>query len=253
MTQTRLQQKPVAVVSGGMGFLGRAIVRRLSVDGFLVATLYHATPVAEADSFCESTGIAGAVSTYRCDLTDSRAINLTLAEVEQEIGPIVVAIHCAQSPIIRKKVMDISLQEFKEQFSVPVFGGFDFFKAIVSLMKPRSKGTIIGVSTVMLEDDKLPKGSFGGYVSVKSALKGLLMEIAASLEQTGIRVHVVSPSFMDGGMNANLPARLIEFMKEASPNGRLLEPEDVAESVSRLCMTGETSAPFVVIVDKPMP
>lgn len=251
MIHTHVGEKPVAVVSGGTGFLGRAIVQQLVADGFVTVALYHTTPVVERE-LCVPTNAIEAAHAYKCNLADSAAVALTFAQIEKEIGPIAAAIHSAQSPIVRKKVTDLSPIEFKDQFNISVFGGFAFFKAAVSLMRPRNTGIIIGIGTSMLENHSLPGSSLGGYVSAKSALKGLLLEIAAELAHTHIRVYIVEPGFMPGGVNSDLPARLIEFMKESSPGGELLRPEDVAKTVSCLCDLEKPRAPFLSVIERPI-
>lgn len=241
------QKKPVAVVSGGLGVLGTAITRHLLAAGFSVAPLYckisEETAKAKIETFSSSD-----VFGYRLDLGDHAEVVRVLGEIEVKQGPIALGVHAANSPITRKKVSELEPDIFCEQFAVGLFGGFNFFSVLSSLMKPRKKGTLIGVTTAAIEDDMPVSGSFGGYVAAKFALKGLLSELREELKPFNVGVYAVAPGFMAGGLNKDLPGRLVEFMKEQLSGGKLTEPPDVASVVARLSLSPEQFPDSLTVV-----
>ncbi|MDO8521037.1 MAG: SDR family oxidoreductase [bacterium] len=241
------EQKPVAVVSGGLGMIGLAVTREFLARGFSVAPLYHKTIEATVKEKLDSLS-SSHVFGYQLDLTDHSEVVRTLGEIEREIGPIAVGVHAANGPILRKKVSEISLNTFREQFLVGLFGGFNFFSALAQFMKQRKKGTLIGITTTAVEGDEPVQGSFGGYISAKFALKGLLSELREELKPFNIHVYAVAPGFIDGGLNADLPARLVEFMKEKSPSGKLTEPSDVAATITRLLLFPDQFSDALTVV-----
>ncbi|MBI4708595.1 MAG: SDR family oxidoreductase [Candidatus Portnoybacteria bacterium] len=241
--------KRLAVISGGFGLLGKAIGQQLSKDGFAVALLYHETPKSEVKKICESFSSPD-VFVYQCDIKNPDEVAKVLQKIEKNIGPIYIGIHCANSPIIRKKVSDLDLETFKAQFNVGLFGGFSFFKNITLLLKQRREGTLIGLTTSAIEEN-LVSGNFGGYISAKSALKGLLKEFANELKQYNVRVYAIAPGFIAGGINADIPDRFIELLKEKFPNQQLTKPQDVAKTISLLCSKTEGKSDNLnILVDK---
>jgi len=236
--------KPVAVVSGGLGHLGSAIGRELAHNGFSVALL-HCNPSKTGTEKSEEFA-ALSVGLYQCDITDQKKVCEVLLQIEKELGPIVVGIHAAHSPLVRKNVSEVDITTFEKQFTVGVFGGFNFLSEIALLMKSRKDGILIGITTSAIEQDP-SEDSFagyiaaksalvGGYVAAKYALKGLLKEFAQTLKEDNIRVYAVAPGFLAGGLNADLPPRLFEFLKEKAPNGQITEATDVAQAVASLIL-----------------
>lgn len=234
------KRKSVAVVSGGLGLIGLAITRELLASGFSVAPLYHETSetlVKEKLATLSSSDVFA----YRLDLTDHVGVMRVLSEIEEKLGPIAVGVHAANGPILRKKVSELDPKTFREQFAVGLFGGFNFFSSLSSLMRQRKQGTLIGITTAVVEDKVPTSGSFGGYMSVKFALKGLLSELREELKQWNIHVYAVAPGFIVGGVNNDLPDRLVQFLKEKAPNGRLTEAKDVARAVVALCVNPKSA------------
>lgn len=236
--------KKVAVISGGLGFLGSAIARELAGAGFSVAVLYRDLLRSDAKKMLdEFTGHH--ISSYECDITNPKKIGDILRKIESELGPVVVGVHAAHQPITRKKVTDMNSVTFEEQFSVGVFGGFNFLNAVAALMITRKGGVLIGVTTSAVEGNE-STGNFGGYISAKFALKGMLREFSSAVKKEGIRVYAVAPGFLPGGLNADLPPRLFEFAKERSVSGQLTTPLDVARAISMLVRGDEDRSTILV-------
>ena len=251
-------ENEVAIVSGGLGYIGREIGCHLAQRGYKTVLLYL-SPQEDMKAIRSSFKSAN-VYFYQCDITDSAKMKEVLDAIEEELGSISVGIHAAHSRLVRKNILDVDEVAFREQFSVGVFGGFNFLQQIALKMRPRKKGVLIGVTTAAIECD-VSADTFlgliasktalvGGYLSSKFALKGLLTELAQSTAGLGIRVHTVAPGFVAGGLNDDLPPRLFEFLEEKSPTGQLTKVEDIAKSVIALIHPGESVKPFTVVIDE---
>jgi 3-oxoacyl-[acyl-carrier protein] reductase len=241
-------KKDVAVISGGFGLLGLEIGRALARADFSVVLLYHATPKEGVEEIIGSLAPLD-ISAVQLDLENSEEVKRVVGAIEDGVGAIYAAVHCAQSRIVRKKIGTLEPRQFMDQFTVPVLGGFNFFREIALYMQKRRRGVLVGVTTAAIEKDD-PVGNVGGYIAAKSALKGMLKEFSAENSPFGIRTHVIAPAFMAGGLNADLPERLIEFMRERS-GGSMLSPDDVARKVAELILANDTvNTPLTLLVER---
>lgn len=226
------ETRPVVVVSGGLGFLGSAIARELRSKHFSVAVLYRSDPTDATKKIFDEL-LALGVGLYQCDLSREGHIHETIELIERSMGPIVAGIHAAHSRFTRKRLTEIDTATFREQFSSGVFGGFNFFKEISGRMVPRKNGVLVGLTTRAIKGG-VPSGNFGGYIAAKSALDGLLKELAGAMRGSGIRVYALAPGFLEGGLNDDLHPRLFELMREAPVGDRPTTVEDVARKVTAL-------------------
>lgn len=202
------QNKKVAVISGGSGYLGKAIVQKLKETDFEVADISRS---------------AGT------DITDSQAVRRSAEKIKKKYGKVSVLIHAASAPLIRKPVLDLSKEDFDSQISVHLTGAFYFFKYFSPLLV--SGGVIIGITSKAIELES-PHQPLGSYLPAKYALKGLLRVISHELKNRLIRVYEVAPGFMPGGLNKDLPTLVQEFIKHQ--NKKVADPEEIAEEIIKL-------------------
>lgn len=120
-----MEQRKLAIISGGCGGIGRVIGKRLSEEGFDVVALYFSTPQEKADAMMESFA-PGDHEALRCDIRDGEATEALLGDVIKRRGVPDACIHAAIGPILRKALLDMRMAELKDQFEVGVFGGFNF-------------------------------------------------------------------------------------------------------------------------------
>jgi 3-oxoacyl-[acyl-carrier protein] reductase len=231
--------KPTAIISGGMGGIGRAIALKLSAEGFHICILYHASSQQEAEEFLCTLAGEGHLA-IACDITDQARVENAAQTFFIRHGRIDAAIHAAVSPLIRQRASKIALKDFRQQFEVTTFGGLQFFQAVIPYMMKEKNGKIIGITTAAIEPD-IKGGSMAGYLAAKQALRAMLRELAGELESSGIAVAAVAPDFVPTKLHNDLPERAIELFREAQPDKKLTTPEDVAEVVANLCKAKESS------------
>ena len=111
-------------------------------------------------------------------------------------------------PIWNKTFMELSLDEWRQQFAVNVDAPFVLMQRVVPIMEQRGGGRIINVTTgsaeVMRlpEETPLPEGSMGkplripGYFASKRALDRLASVIAPDLIPKGIYIIGVMPGWV---------------------------------------------------------
>ncbi len=209
-----------AIISGGAGYIGCAIAKTLSQNGWRVAVLSR--PGAErADA-----------ETYACDITDEENVREVVEEIVSRYGPIRACIHAAASPLERKPMLSLSREDFVKPVSVALRGAFLLAKAAVPHMSPGS--VFIGITTEGIERGAT-QAKMGSYIPAKYALRGFLRALAEEVRSKHIRVNAVAPGFLPSGLNRDLPKAMADFLAEKS-NARSQTPDDVAKLITKLCV-----------------
>jgi len=106
-------ENEVAIVSGGLGYIGREIGCHLAQRGYKTVLLYL-SPQEDMKAIRSSFKSAN-VYFYQCDITDSAKMKEVLDAIEEELGSISVGIHAAHSRLVRKNILDVDFWWF--QFS----------------------------------------------------------------------------------------------------------------------------------------
>jgi len=224
MTETTTTR--VALVTGGSGGIGRAVVRRLIADGFAVAVHYSGNREAAEGVVAEAGGRAIAVGG---DVADERAMLAVFDEVEHAFGGIDVVINTAGIMILGP-VADYSLDDFDRVMRTNVRG--TFVVAQLAARRVRAGGAIVLFSTTVTRTN-LP--NYGAYVASKGAVEALTLTLARELRGRDITVNAVAPGptvtplFLEGKSE-----ELLQNLAKAAPLERLGEPEDIAETVAHL-------------------
>lgn len=220
-------QGKVALVTGGLGTLGRAQAGKLAAEGTAVIVLDR--PGLEAPGQTESLGEN--VRFLGCDLNDlARTEQLIRLEAEAS-GGIDILINNA-ALIINKPFQEFSLAEYEDQIRVNSSAAFAAVRACADMMKRKGRGKILNFASITLN------GQWDGYVpyvASKGAMIGLTKSLARELGPFGINVNAISPgAVVSEAENRVFADRLQEYndwVLERQCLKTRVKPEDVAELV----------------------
>jgi 3-oxoacyl-[acyl-carrier protein] reductase len=120
-------------------------------------------------------------------------------------------------------------------------------RAVTRPMMKKRAGAIVNISSIVGVH-----GNWGqtNYAASKAGIIGFTKSLARELGSRGVRANVVAPGYVKTRLTDVLPDEATAAMLQATPLGRLGEPEDVAGAVRFLCsdaaafITGE-----VLLVD----
>ena len=103
--------------------------------------------------------------------------------------------------------------------------------AVRGMMKKRS-GAIVNISSIVGIH-----GNWGqtNYAASKAGIIGFTKSLARELGSRNVRANVVVPGYVRTRLTDVLPEEATQAMLEATPLGRLGDPEDVAGAVRFLC------------------
>ena len=205
-------QGSAVVVGVGPG-LGAALGRRFAQSNYNVAlaSRNHNKLVAIVEEIAESGGNA---RSFCADATDELAVINLMDIVENDLGPLKIAVSNA-SGRVKKSILDIESNDFENAWRSTCLGGFLVGREAARRMIRRGEGTILFTGATASVKSY---GHSAGFAVGKYGLRALAESMARELAPKGIHVgHVV----IDGGIG-----------KDSAD--ALLDPDAIAESYYQL-------------------
>ncbi|MGW5612896.1 SDR family oxidoreductase [Streptomyces sp. NPDC003877] len=229
MTGTSSTTPRVALVTGGSGGIGKAVVERLAADGYAVA-VHYAGNKARAEALVEEiTGSGGRAVAVGGDVADEHRMEAAFDAVETAFGGIDVVVNTAGIMVLAP-IAELNLDDLDRMHRTNIRG--TFVVAQQAARRVRRGGAIVNVSTSVTRT-QLP--AYGAYVASKAAVQSITLILARELRGKDITVNTVAPGpvatplFLEGKDEATVAA-----FAGATPLERLGEPRDIAESVAFL-------------------
>ncbi|MTH62032.1 SDR family NAD(P)-dependent oxidoreductase [Paracoccus litorisediminis] len=222
-----MNDKPIAVVTGGAGGIGQVICRLLAREGWRVVVCDINLEGAQAVA-AECGGHA-----RRIDITDADAVEATVEQIEQEIGPVVAVAHSAATFGELKPVEEVSLADWDRITSLVHRGTYVVSVAFAKRMARRGKGSFVALSSW----NGVRSARMHAYCSSKAAVNLLMEGMAMEWGRSGLRFNAVSPGVV---MTERVAERIRTGTRytmnpiEMTALGRLVTSEEVAEAVAFL-------------------
>ena len=212
----------VALVSGGSGGIGLAIIHALGQAGAEAVSLDLAAP--------REKGIAW----VKGDVRDDASVGAAVEEVFQRHSRLDLVIHAAG--VTRDAVLwKLPVDDWDLVQAVNLRGAFLLLRHAVPALRRGKGGRIVLIGSI-----NGSRGKFGltAYASSKAGLIGLAKSAARETARFGILVNVVEPGMVRTPMTESLPQKVRDAAAAESLLGGLLEPADVAAAVLFLCGPG---------------
>jgi 3-oxoacyl-[acyl-carrier protein] reductase len=214
----------VAIVTGGSGGIGRAVVERLAADGFALGVHYASNARRAQQIVDEVTAGDGRAIAVGGDIADETAMGEAFDAVEAEFGGVDVVINTAGIMLL-SPVARLNLADLDRMHRTNIRGAFVVSQLAANRL--RSGGALINVAT---SQTRLQHPTYAAYAASKAAVESLTLILARELRGKDITVNAIAPGptatplFLDGKDEQTI-ARLTQL----APLERLGAPEDIAE------------------------
>ena len=180
-----MDNRGVAVVTGGSGGVGRATVVALARRGFDVAVLARGR--AGLDGAVQDVLAAGRKAlAYPVDVAEVEQVDDAASRIEDELGPIEVWVNNAMTTIF-SPFAAIDPEDFRRALEVTFLGQVWGTRAALERMRPRDRGSIVNVGSA-LSYIGIPLQS--PYCASKFACRGFFDSVRAELLHDGSNVRL---------------------------------------------------------------
>lgn len=219
-----------ALITGAARGIGKAIAVKLASQGANVVIF----DVFDADTAVETLNELAAYGVkanyYRCDITDSAAVDANVKAAIEVFGKIDILVNNAG--ITKDKLMiQMSEAEFDAVINVNLKGTFVMTKTLTRHMMRNRYGRIVNMASVV---GLMGNPGQANYSASKAGVVALTKTTAKEFASRGITCNAVAPGFIATGMTAVLSDAAKEAMLSQVPVGRVGTPEDVANAVAFL-------------------
>lgn len=225
----------IALVAGGAGGIGRAIVDRFEREGAIVYA-------ADLPSRSNSDGLASQ-RFLPMDVTSEDQVSAALEVVEREHGRLDILVNAAGIEI-EKTIEQTTLEEWNHSFAVNVAGTFLTSKYALPLLRGAVQDdTTSSIINFGSYDGFIADPGLAAYCATKGAVHALTRAMACDHGPEGIRVNAICPGYIDtpmlqsfftgegsGGDGRDIDD-LQQAVRDVHPLRRYGTPDDIANLV----------------------
>ncbi|AKJ68734.1 3-hydroxyacyl-CoA dehydrogenase [Pandoraea thiooxydans] len=230
-----------ALITGGGRGIGAAIARRLQAHGARITLLGRSVDTLEAGARAlRETGEAIYVT---ADVTDASTVRAAFAKAEAALGPVSLLINnagqAAATPFLKTEAA-----LWQRMLDVNLSGTFHCTQAALPAMLEAGWGRIVNVaSTAGLTG----YGYVAAYCAAKHGVVGLTRALALEVAKRGVTVNAVCPGYTETDIVQEAVANIVaktgrseaqarEELTRRNPQGRMVQPDEVADAVAWLCL-----------------
>ncbi len=240
-----------AIVTGGGRGIGAAIAEMLVREGATVTLVGRDRARLEA----KAKALSGLADCAACDVGDSEAVARAFAQI------------CARHPNIDILVNNAGLAEsapfakidtalWQRTLAVNLDGAFFCAREVVPQMIERGWGRIVNVASTA---GLVGYAYVAAYCAAKHGVIGLTRALALETAKSGVTVNAVCPGYTETDIVkdavANISRKTGRSEAEAraalvsrNPQGRMIQPDEVANAVRWLCLPGTESVTGQAII-----
>lgn len=233
----------IAVICGGAGGIGRAVVQRLADEGF-------STVILDLNQTAGDEAVAALREKHRtaeyihAELTQKNQTEAAFAAIAKKYGTVDVLVNLAGGTLTARRIQDFPVEEWRRVVDVNLKATFLTCQSVIPIMKQARRGVIINTSSNFGVTGSRTRTA---YAAAKAAVIAFTKSLALEVAPYGIRANVIAPGLTgtERVMGHYSPREWRERARPI-PMGRAAEPEEIAEGVAFLCsgasafMTGQT-------------
>ncbi|MFG0228146.1 SDR family NAD(P)-dependent oxidoreductase [Achromobacter sp. 413638] len=235
-----------ALVTGGARGIGLACARALLARGARVTLLGR--DGAALDSAVGGLASLGQAQAVSADIADEASVRQAFAQAEAAFGPVHILVNNAGQAVSQKfERTDAAL--WQNMLAVNLTGTFHCVQAALPGMLAAGWGRVINVASTA---GLIGYAYVSAYCAAKHGVIGLTRSLALETASKGVTVNAVCPGYTETDIVRGAVANIVDKtgmtpdaarakLAERNPQGRLVQPEEVAETVAWLALPASAS------------
>lgn len=235
-----------AVVTGGARGIGYAIAQQLLASGARV-TIVGRSEQSLRDAYQTLTAF-GEVEFESVDVTQPESVAQGFELAQIRFGAVDILVNNA-GQAISERFDRLDIQLWQQMMDVNLTGTFNCMQAVLPSMLQHQWGRIVNVASTA---GLIGYAYVSAYCAAKHGVIGLTRAVAMEVATKGITVNAVCPGYTETDIVADAIATIKKktgrseqearaHLTARNPQGRLVQPDEVAHAVVLLCQHGAES------------
>jgi len=223
-----MNEKKVAIVTGGGRGIGRAISLELAKQGYYLVVNYKSNTQAAADTLQMIRNNGGDGEYIQFDVSNYTETLKAVEDITSRFEAIEILVNNAG---ITSDVLFIIMSEgdWDSVINTTLKGFYNVTRLVLQKMVVRKRGSVVSIASVA---GLIGNRGQANYSAAKAGLIGASRSIASEVARLGVRVNIVAPGLIETEM---IEGASIKSIKEMIPMARIGKPEEVAKVVRFLC------------------
>ena len=235
-----------ALVTGASRGIGLEVARRLLREGARVTLMGRGE--ASLQKACDELAAEGQVSYVAGDISSQAEVRAAFDKARQRHGPIDILVNNA-GQAVSERFDRLQEDAWHQMIAVNLTGAFHCIQAALPDMLDRQWGRVVNVaSTAGLKG----YAYVSAYCAAKHGVIGLTRSLALETARKGVTINAVCPGYTETDIVRDAVANIQQKtgltneqakakLAEGNPQGRLVQPAEVADAVAWLCMPGASA------------
>ncbi|CAE8634026.1 unnamed protein product [Polarella glacialis] len=239
-SETAPTTRPVCLVVGAGAGIGQAVARRFAEEGFHACCVRRGggpgsisgdDAKQRLEDFCAELRSEGHhASALFADATKPEEISALVKMVEQDLGPIDVAVYNVGAQVGNRLLENTSYRIFELAWRMGTLGAFALAKEVAPFMVGRGTGTVILTSATAAV-----RGNMGqhAHTAAMAGRRALGQSLNHELGRLGIHVCMVNidgPVESPDTLGRMMPELYKKLLAEKGPQEKILLPKSVADT-----------------------
>jgi len=229
-------QDKVVLITGGTRGIGKALALRLAGEGARVAMNYLSRTDEAEKTLAELESAGGQGMIVPGDVSTPESAEQIVAQAREQLGPIDMLVTAAGISI-PGSADDMTWDRWKTTLNINLDGTFSMIYAVKDEMIERGFGRIVTFSSIAGLRERENQVA---YSSSKAAVIAMTRCMAQAWAGNNLRVNCVCPGLTETEMAHTLSDEVHKVIIDATPIGRIGEPEEIA-AVARFLLSEESS------------
>ena len=236
----------VVVITGASSGIGAAVARALGREGaHVVLAARRRDALLDVQAGLEELGGMAKSLVAATDVTNREQVKALVELAEGELGPVEILVNCA-GIMYYTLMRNLREDEWERTVEVNCKGALNCVGAVLPGMLARGRGHLVTISS---DAGRKVFPGLSVYSASKFFVEALSQGLRLETAGTGIKVTTIQPGNVATSLSSlSTDAEAVELYGQSS-GARVLDPEDVAESVVYALRQSDHAAVNEVLIE----